>query len=425
MSSAASLFLSAPINVVGVVKPGPFKPKPSKKIKVTLPQKKVLKEKRPFVDSNLSVGQVKEREDRTIFVGNVSLKTDKRKLMRFFKKFGSIEKLWARSLPLDLSSKINQKGKAILKKYSEAKSTKNCYIMYKDKESAVRATVASGETLDGVTLRVSLAAKKTEDFKTTIFVGNLPFVCEDEEVRTFFSAFGKVDYVRIIRDSMTQTTKGFGYVKFAEKQDWTNLMSIVLARTLSETKKLFKKYYSSKTVIIEGVEKNNEIITEEGLDAEGKIVFKGRQIRISKAKKTLVKSRRTRFQKYRDNAPKIGTGPRATQTERMENRRNVRAISKGVRMGTGGYDTNMMNNVIRNQVVAPQGVVSKRIKKIKRNVTLSKEEKVKLILKFKKTQSDKLRENVIETEGLLEKRRLVKKKKKKFNILAAKRAMKM
>lgn len=292
--------------------------------------------------------------------------------------------------------------------------------MFKTKEEALTATQANGESLDGLTLRVTLSAQKSEDFKTTIFVGNLPFICEDEELRNFFESFGKVDYVRIIRDPMTQSTKGFGYVKFQDKKDWANLMSIVLAKSLQETKKLFKRFYKPTRPKTESAREETQ---PSGLDTEGQIIFKARALRIKKAKKTLVKSRQTRFQKNREEAPKKGTGPKMTQEERRENKKNLKAISRGVRMGTGGYDANLMQNVIRNQVVAPQSLVSKRIKKIKRNVNLSKEEKVKLILKAKKVQADKLKEEVIETEGLLAKRRAAIKKKKRFNAIAAKKAM--
>lgn len=110
MSSAASLFSTAPINVMGVSKPTPKQTAQSQKLQTKNVPSNNLKEKRPFVKPNMSVAQVKEREGRTIFVGNVALKTEKKTLMRYFKKYGKIEKLWSRSMPLDLTSKINQKG---------------------------------------------------------------------------------------------------------------------------------------------------------------------------------------------------------------------------------------------------------------------------------------------------------------------------
>lgn len=55
------------------------------------------------------------------------------------------------------------------------------------------------------------------DFKTTIFVGNMPFTVSEEQVRSHFSECGKIENVRIIRDSKTHLGKGIGYLQFEEK----------------------------------------------------------------------------------------------------------------------------------------------------------------------------------------------------------------
>lgn len=56
-----------------------------------------LKEIRPYVNSAMSVAQVHEAERRTIYVDNINFQTEKKDLMSFFKKFGSIQKMWVKS----------------------------------------------------------------------------------------------------------------------------------------------------------------------------------------------------------------------------------------------------------------------------------------------------------------------------------------
>ena len=241
------------------------------------------------------------------------------------------------------------------------------------------------------------------DFKSTLFVGNLPFITRDEQIRAFFAQFGKIDYVRTIRDSLTHTTKGFCYVKMALKSDLDEIIKIVRARSVAETRQLMKMYYKGKGD------------WRDMINDEGQIVFQNRNLRINKAKKSLVKSRKIVKPNDKDDFTKRGAEPRASLKRQQEIQKDVKAISKGVRMGTGGYDVKMMENVIRNNVVAPQALVRKKIKKIERQTGLTSEQKVKRIVSIQKKQNNKLRVEVIETEGLLKKRRQVKKMKKRMN----------
>lgn len=134
MSKAAALFNSKPIEVKEnpeQSKQKEIKLEPLSNQKPSIKQKKLrvkkkkqimnklvseptsdFRENRPYVKGEMSVAQVSEREARTIFVGNVGIKTKTKKkaLLKVFKKFGQISNMWVRSLPLDLSSKINMKG---------------------------------------------------------------------------------------------------------------------------------------------------------------------------------------------------------------------------------------------------------------------------------------------------------------------------
>lgn len=300
-----------------------------------------------------------------------------------------------------------------MQKYSESKGTKNCYILYKDTKGAEAALEANNQLLDNLHLRVTLAGKKSEDFRTTIFVGNIPFICSEEELRAFFSQFGEIDYVRVIRDALTQSTKGFCYVKFAKAEELKKFMNAKRNQSVVGTKKAFRSSYP-----------NLKTPLPELLNQRGELLFKTRNLRISMAKKTMVKSRRKINLPNKDNRAKKGAQGRISARERREMIEEIKSISKGVRMGTGGYDVTQMNNVVQNNVVAPRSVVKKRIKKIGKRTDLTQMEKVKLINKVEAVNSKKLKEEVIETEGLLAKRRKMKKIKKKMNIKAMRKAQK-
>jgi RNA recognition motif-containing protein len=46
-----------------------------------------------------------------------------------------------------------------------------------------------------------------------IYVGNLSFDCQDEDLRQLFSAHGQVDSARVIADKFTGKSRGFGFVE--------------------------------------------------------------------------------------------------------------------------------------------------------------------------------------------------------------------
>lgn len=64
-------------------------------------------------EAQLSAFQLKERRERTVFVGNVPLDTTRKYLDKLFGKHGKVEKVWFRSIALDHLSKVPQKAKII------------------------------------------------------------------------------------------------------------------------------------------------------------------------------------------------------------------------------------------------------------------------------------------------------------------------
>jgi cold-inducible RNA-binding protein len=49
-----------------------------------------------------------------------------------------------------------------------------------------------------------------------IYVGNLSFNTEDQELQALFTPFGPVDSVRLVRDHATGRSRGFGFVEMAD-----------------------------------------------------------------------------------------------------------------------------------------------------------------------------------------------------------------
>ncbi len=52
-----------------------------------------------------------------------------------------------------------------------------------------------------------------------IFVGNLSFNTNEDELRTAFEAYGQVDRVSILTDRETGRSRGFGFVEMASNED--------------------------------------------------------------------------------------------------------------------------------------------------------------------------------------------------------------
>ena len=67
--------------------------------------------------------------------------------------------------------------------------------------------------------RTYTASNPAEDFTKTIFIGNLPYVVSEEDIRHQFEDCGKIENVRLVRDPKTFLGKGIGYVMFSNKEE--------------------------------------------------------------------------------------------------------------------------------------------------------------------------------------------------------------
>jgi len=52
-----------------------------------------------------------------------------------------------------------------------------------------------------------------------LYIGNLPFKAQEEELQTLFQQAGSVESVNIIRDKMSGKSRGFGFIEMATVED--------------------------------------------------------------------------------------------------------------------------------------------------------------------------------------------------------------
>ncbi|XP_054265221.1 RNA-binding protein 34-like [Macrosteles quadrilineatus] len=156
----------------------------------------------------------KENVENTIFVGNIPKETMVKELKKVFRKFGPIINLRFRCA-IRKDPKIPKKQAVIKKDFHEESNHINAFIKFQTSDSCMEALKMNGELFGGHHLRVTLAedSGKTEG-KKSVFIGNLAFKAQDDDLWSAFEDCGCIESVRVVRDIKTGIGKGFGYVNF-------------------------------------------------------------------------------------------------------------------------------------------------------------------------------------------------------------------
>lgn len=168
---------------------------------------------------------------RTIFVGNLPLKVKKKALIKEFIKFGEIDSVRIRSVPI-VDTKIPRKGAILQKQINDNADSVHAYIVFKSEQSTEAALACNMAVVGGNHIRVDRACpprKKLKgedaplyDNKKTVFVGNLPFDVKDEEIYQLFCGLNdlesSVEAVRVIRHPHMRVGKGIAYVLFKTRE---------------------------------------------------------------------------------------------------------------------------------------------------------------------------------------------------------------
>lgn len=276
---------------------------------VTVADKKVLDDVDETVvnrGKKIQINQEEERlkNERTVFVGNLPVTCNKKKLKSFFKEYGQIESVRFRSL-IPAEGTLSKKLAAIKRKIHPDQKNINAYVVFKDESAATKALERNGaQFAEGFRVRVDLATETSSRDKRSVFVGNLPYKVEESAVEKHFLACGNVVAVRIVRDQVTGVGRGFGYVLFE------NTDAVHLALKLNNSELMGRKLRVMPSVHKEKLKQNsspslkNVSKPKRGLNCASKSVqnskglFIGEKaVLMKKKKKGQKKSRHTKTQK--------------------------------------------------------------------------------------------------------------------------------
>ena len=156
------------------------------------------------------------REGRTVFVGNIPVSITRRKLTQLFKQHGKVISVRLRSITVEKGDLPVKVAKRLHKQI--AGTTMNAYVVFDSEENAEKSVALNGALVGDRHIRVdTLSASTAHKRKRSVFVGNLPYNADEEEVRRVFVECGEVEAVRLVRDRETNAGKGFGFVTFAER----------------------------------------------------------------------------------------------------------------------------------------------------------------------------------------------------------------
>ncbi|CAM6032825.1 unnamed protein product [Sphagnum compactum] len=162
-----------------------------------------------------------ERDQRTVFAYQISLKADERDVYEFFSRAGKVRDV---RLIMDRNSR-RSKGVG--------------YIEFYDAMSVPMAIALSGQLLLGqpVMVKPSEAEKNLVQSTTVVpggpggyigpysggarrlYVGNLHLNMTEDQLRQVFEPFGPVELVQLPADPETGQCKGFGFVQYARLED--------------------------------------------------------------------------------------------------------------------------------------------------------------------------------------------------------------
>ncbi|XP_024401272.1 uncharacterized protein [Physcomitrium patens] len=192
---------------------------------ILLPKKK--KEKK----TKQELEEEEEKLLRTIFVGNLPTTVKKKQIIREFSQFGKVASARLRSIAL-VDTKLPRKAAVITGQVNEKRTSQNAYVVFKEQASAKAALAHNMAEFLGKHIRVDMAtaprkdrtpgpdAASEYDRARSLFVGNVPFDVEEEDLYKAFATDNPeldVEAIRVPRDPQTSISKGFAFVLFKTK----------------------------------------------------------------------------------------------------------------------------------------------------------------------------------------------------------------
>jgi len=187
-------------------------------------------------EENRTKPRDEDKEKRTIFIGNLPSNATKQQIKSLLRECGEIETIRFRGAarPDMITTK---KQSIIQRKFHEKRHNIIAYARFKDVECTHKSLKLDGHKIGEQTIRIDLAASKEDtsqnrDQSKAIFVGNLGFATDEDQVREHFGQCGKITEVRIVRDSQTGIGKGFCYVNFASSESVKTALDLMSKTTL-------------------------------------------------------------------------------------------------------------------------------------------------------------------------------------------------
>ncbi|KAL8057416.1 hypothetical protein ABFX02_04G181900 [Erythranthe guttata] len=172
-----------------------------------------------------------------IFIGGLAKDTTLDTFVKYFGKYGEIT------------------DSVIMKDRHTSRPRGFGFITYAD-AAVVDTVIAETHIINGKQVEIKRTIPKgagdSKDFKTKkVFVGGIPTSVTEDELKSFFSNYGKVVEHEIIRDHVTKRSRGFGFVVFDSEQVVDTLLAdgnmIDMAGTQVEIKKAEPKKPSNPT----------------------------------------------------------------------------------------------------------------------------------------------------------------------------------
>lgn len=153
------------------------------------------------------------KRDRTIFVGNLPKEVSHKEVAKLFSKYGKISSLRLRSAPV-ADSRVPKKVAVIKKDFHAERTNINAYVMFEEVASAKEALEVNGTKIFDRHIRVAMLKAPPMDRNKAIFIGNLNFGADEEQLHKVFEECGTIVSVRIVRDQVRGIGRGFAYVNF-------------------------------------------------------------------------------------------------------------------------------------------------------------------------------------------------------------------
>ncbi|XP_069117713.1 RNA-binding protein 34-like isoform X2 [Argopecten irradians] len=246
------------------------------------------------------------KDTRTVFVGNWPVSLQKKDLIKLFKTCGKIDNVRFRCPPTK-DPRIPKKVISIKKDFHPDRTTIVGFVCFEEEKSAQKALKLNGREVEGRHIRVDLSSKDQEhNHKCSVFVGNLDFRIDEEEIWNHFTDCGDIVSVRIIRDNQTGLSKGFCYVQF-DSSDAVGLAtrlngSQLSGRELRVMRSQENPVLPKKTANDQKGNKKKSHIKKNSISKSGeKTVYGGKSAKQLKKDKRLKKQRSSAAKKIRKN----------------------------------------------------------------------------------------------------------------------------